>query len=438
VDALWFSFQMVVNVFESAVFCYFIAKHFPSKFSRGTSYLINTIVVLIMSGIYAVYFFFPPPWWLDSATIVPYWIGFALLLRKGFWYEKGFWSLAILGANYICAVAAITLAMYISGASQYTIVFTQGVPRLLLVILAKTAQVAVIYYFSKFYITSLKLSKTIYIVLISISILSIAIAVSIMETAMVMGEDLALLRYLVVGGICLVAIVMIAYYLYYKIARQSELLFNAQNELQHKTLIEQHNEELLKVDANMKNWRHDFHNHLQSILVLSRSENTKDVEDYIMNLGHELKAIDAICNTGQKALDAIITVKYSIAKSYDIALTLNIGPIAPLPFSDVDVTTLFGNLMDNAIEACRQVIPKETSINLSLGMMGEMIHICVSNTTNGMVRIEDGKFLTTKPDQSLHGLGLLSIDRVVDSVGGIVQREHNNGVFTTTLLLPTN
>jgi len=429
---------MIVNIFESAVFCYFIAKHFPSKFSIGTSYIINTIVVLVMSGVYVVYFFFPPPWWLDVMAAVLCWASFAFLFRKGFWYEKIFWSVFILGANVMCGVAAVNVAMYISGASQYTIIFTQGVPRLLLVVFAKTAQVAVIYYFSKFYITSIKLSKMIYLVLTSISILSAAIAISIMETGLVMGEDLALLRYLVIASICLVAIIMIAYYLYYKIATQSESLFNAQSELQHKTLMEQHNEELIKVDANMKNWRHDFHNHLQTLLVLSRSENTKDVEDYILNLGHELRAIDAICNTGQKALDAIITVKYSIAKSYDIAFTLDISPIAPLPFSDVDVTTLFGNLLDNAMEACRQAIPNETSINLSLGMMGEMIHVRVSNTTNGIVHTKDGKFMTTKSDKSLHGLGLLSIDRVVSSIGGIVQREHRNNVFTTTLLLPTN
>ncbi|MCL2400110.1 MAG: GHKL domain-containing protein [Defluviitaleaceae bacterium] len=437
-DVFWFSFQMVVNIFEGAVFCYFIAKHFPSKFSKSTSYLINGVVVLVMSGVYAVYFFLPPPWWLETAIVIPFWVLFAFLFRKGIWYEKGFWSVLILGANYICAVAAITLAMHISGASQYTIVFTQGVPRFLLVVFAKTSQIAVIYYFSKFYITSLKLSKTIYLVLTSVSILSIAIALSIMETAMVMGEDLTLLRYLLIAIIGLVAIVMMAYYLYYKIATQSESLFNAQSELQHNAMMEQHNDELIKVDANMKNWRHDFHNHLQTLLVLSRSKNTNDVEDYIMKLGHELRAIDDICNTGQKALDAIITVKYSIAKSYGITLSLNINPIALLPFSDVDVTTLLGNLIDNAIEACRQVIPKETSINLSLGMMGEMIYVRISNTTNGIDCIEDGKFLTTKPDHNLHGFGLLSIDRVVNSVGGIVQREHKNNVFTTTLLLPTN
>jgi len=437
-EVIWRIFEVLVNIFENAVICYFLQKHFPGRFSKRTNNFVNMAAVTMIAGVYTAYLYFPPPWILDTVGLHAFWLLYILLFRRGLWYKKSFWSVLLISVTSICSVVVVSWAMYINGVSQNTIVFGQGVFRLLLIISSKAMQVMSLYYFSKIYVTSRAVHKNMYITLISLPILCSLIDNTLLDIGFAMGEDIYLIFYVALSALCVMAILMASYYLYYKISKQGDLLLRTQGELQHKTMMEQHNAELIKIDGNMRVWRHDFHNHLQTLLVLSRMCKNEELEDYIVKLGENLKELEGVVHTGQQALDAIVTVKYASAKADGITMNLYIMPIPPLPINDVDVTSLFGNLFDNAIESCRRVDVKERSIDLSLVMMGDMICIRMSNTTDGIERTENGRFLTTKKQDGLHGLGLASVDRIMSNAGGQVRREHKDCVFTTILLFPLN
>lgn len=433
-EIFWFLFRMLTNLFEAIVLCFFICKHFPGKFSKWKNYLINTFAIISITIAYTIYGFFSPQWIIEVSILTLYLFVFACFFKKGFWYEKLFWVVLLISALGIVAVTAVKWTMFITGASQYTIVFGDGIPRIALVVSATFVQVTVIYYFSKFYIHSLNLKKSNYLTLTSIPIFSLILIAGTMEVGMIMEYNVRALFFLVISCIATIAILMIAYYLYFTIASQSKQLLNTQTQLQNKILMEQHNEQLIEMNAQMKTWRHDFHNHLQTLMVVARTHDTKSLEDYIQKLGYEIIAIDNLCNTGDKILDAILSAKLTLAQSYNITFSLNAIPITRLPISDTDKTSLFGNLIDNAIEACKQVNLENRFINLSLEMIQNMISIQMSNSTNGTDNTENGKFVTTKADKQFHGLGIPHINKIVESANGIINREHKNYVFTTTIL----
>jgi len=432
----WIVFPILVIVFENTVVCYFIQAHFPGRFSIRVNWFINVILVILVSALYTVFLFHPQLWIVDIIIFISFWLLYTILFRKNPWYEKCFWSILVVGINAICAVVVVTWSMYITSATQDAVVFGQGIFRFLLVVSAKILQLALTFYFSKLYIKSKALDKKVYIVMIPISLLCLFINTTILNVGLELGDNLILVLYLAIATLCVMAILMIIYYLYHKITSQSELLLKTQSELQHKALMEQHNDELLKIEANMRSWRHDFHNHLQSLMVMSRKSGSAEMEAYVAKLGHSLGDVEGICHTGWQALDAIVSVKHALAKADGIVVNVTITPIPPVPMSDIDMTNLLGNLFDNAIESCRRVDALRRSIDFSLGVMGNMLCIRISNHTDGTERVEDGRFLTTKADKGLHGLGLASVDRIVAATGGLVQRTHKDGVFTTNILLP--
>lgn len=432
----WFVFPIAVIIFENTVICYFIQKHFPGRFSKTVNRVANISAVAVISCIYIFYMFMRPTWTIEVISLFLFWTLYILLLRKNGLYKRCFWSALLVSINSLCAIVGVSVAMLITGAAQDVVVFDQGLFRFLLVISVKVMQLAISYYFSKFYITSSSLPKKAYIILIIITLLCHGIGLTIMYVGQEIDTNIFLLPYLVFSAICIMAVLMIAYYLYYEISKQSEVLLKTRGELQHKILMEQHNDELLKIDNNMRTWRHNIHNHLQSLAVFARAGDTEKMENYIKDLGHELLEIEKVCHTGQKALDAIVTVKYALAKAEDINFSIKVMPVAPLSVSDTDITSLLGNLLDNAIESCRRVDVKKRSIDLFLGMTGDMICIKLENVTDGFVREENGHFLTTKADTEHHGLGITSINHILSAADGILQCSHKDCVFTSTVLLP--
>lgn len=436
-SAAWWAFQIIINIFESVAICYFIQKHFPGRFSVVGNRLVNVGMVAFVSGIYTFYYIWVPPRMVDNIGLILFWLVYVLLFRKGSWYEKCFWSFLIVGVTMVITSSAVTWTMLISGIPFIEVVFWQGVPRILLVGIVKTLHVLAYIYFSKYYITSRAMEVKIYIYFIAIIFISVYISTTLMTTVAEIDESLILMFLLTLSALSVVVFMMIIFYLFHSISTQGDLLLKTQGELQHKILMEQHNNELVKIYKDMRDWRHDFHNHIQSLLALSQEGNKEEMKKYVEQLGHKLVEIEGVCHTGQQALDAIVSVKCALAATYEIAVKLHMSPITMMPISELDVTSLFGNLFDNAIEACRRMDTKKRSIDLSLGMMGRMICIRMTNTTNGEERVHDGRYLTVKTDKQLHGLGIANIDRIVSSANGVVERKHEDRIFNTVIILPS-
>jgi sensor histidine kinase regulating citrate/malate metabolism len=200
------------------------------------------------------------------------------------------------------------------------------------------------------------------------------------------------------------------------------------------SLITKHYDEVQNIYAKMRGWRHDYHNHIQALLVLNGNE--KQTKEYLLKLNDDLTAVDTVIKTGNVMIDAILNSKLSLIKSKSIAVNAKAVVPAQLTISEIDLCVIIGNLLDNALEACeRQPDGEKRFIRVFIGVLKSQLYITVSNSLGGEVNKSGKSYLSTKNSDS-HGFGLIRIDNIVSKYGGYINRQNEDGVFATEVLLP--
>ena len=200
-------------------------------------------------------------------------------------------------------------------------------------------------------------------------------------------------------------------------------------------LIETHYQEVENMYRQMRGWRHDYRNHIQTMKVLASSGDLEGIRSYLDRLDTDLNTVDLAVKTGNAMADAILNSKISLAKSRDIPVQVDAHIPVKLKMSELDLCCIIGNLFDNAIEASLALPPEERLIRVYLDMKGTQLYLSFTNfTAQGKREKRDGRFLTTKGEG--HGFGLVRIDAIVERLEGYLSRNSEDGAFTTEILIP--
>lgn len=184
----------------------------------------------------------------------------------------------------------------------------------------------------------------------------------------------------------------------------------------------------------MRGWRHDYHNHLQTLKARLDMGQTTGARSYLDHLEDDLDGIRALAETGNVSVDAILNAKLSLVLKQGIDLNFKATVPQSLTVSDIDLCVILGNLIDNAMESCEKVEEGSRFLRLYIGVLRQQLYLSISNATTETVRRIDAAYVSTK--RGSHGHGLKRIDRVVEKYGGYVNRQNEPGVFATEILLP--
>lgn len=206
-------------------------------------------------------------------------------------------------------------------------------------------------------------------------------------------------------------------------------------EYQNQILTKQVNE-VQNIYMTMRGWRHDYHNHLQTLKALLKLGQLQETKAYLDSLEGDLDNIHQLIETGNVNLDAILNSKLSLALKDEIEINYKAEVPSVLTVSDIDLCVLIGNLIDNAVEACNKLTEQEGNrfLRLYIGVLKKQLYISVTNGTNELVRKLDEDYITTK--RGNHGHGLKRINKIVEKYGGYINRKNEPGVFVTEIMLP--
>ena len=200
-------------------------------------------------------------------------------------------------------------------------------------------------------------------------------------------------------------------------------------------LIETHYQEVENMYRQMRGWRHDYRNHIQTMKVLASGGDLEGIRSYLDRLDTDLNTVDLAVKTGNAMADAILNSKISLAKSRDIPVQVEAHIPVRLKMSELDLCCVIGNLFDNAIEASLALPPEERLIRVYLDMKGTQLYLSFTNfTAQGKREKRNGRFLTTKGEG--HGFGLVRVDAIVERLEGYLSRNSEDGAFTTEILIP--
>lgn len=199
-------------------------------------------------------------------------------------------------------------------------------------------------------------------------------------------------------------------------------------------LITKHCNEVDNIYRQMRGWRHDYHNHIQTMLALM--DRPEELRQYLWMLNDDLTTVDTVLKTGNVMVDAILNSKLSLINKETIAVNAKAAVPAELNVSEIDLCVIIGNLLDNAMEAClRQSETEDRFIRVYIGIVKKQLYICVTNSVGGEVKKAGKTYLSAKNSDS-HGFGLLRIDRLAEKNGGYVNRQSEPGAFATEVMLP--
>lgn len=193
--------------------------------------------------------------------------------------------------------------------------------------------------------------------------------------------------------------------------------------------------EIENMYRQMRTWRHDFRNHLQVMKAHLDLGEYQELSDYLAALNEDLSQIDRVIKTGNVMLDAILNSKISLARSLEIAVNVKVILPPSRSVSDYDLCVILGNLLDNGIEGCGTVKDGEKRfLNVYIGVLKNQLYLSVTNSHGAAIRKDGGRYRSTKSPG--HGLGIYSIDSIAGKYGGRVNRQHDDSVFATEILLP--
>lgn len=186
----------------------------------------------------------------------------------------------------------------------------------------------------------------------------------------------------------------------------------------------------------MKQVYHDMNNHMENIRSLKNS--SEDVNEYIDNIEDEVKNNKNIYNTGNALLDIILYEKSKDCIKNNIYFNVGID-FSKCEFIDmIDISSIFSNLIDNAIEACNKI--DDNNIEKYITIKGTFIKSyyvvrCENSKTNKVI-IKNNKILTSKKDKFLHGIGLDSIKSSIKKYNGELKIKNSEFKFITSIHIP--
>ena len=223
----------------------------------------------------------------------------------------------------------------------------------------------------------------------------------------------------------------------------SRLLLKEKEEAEHEQMVLQYEirsaKREMQASDDIRRLYHDVKNHLLAIQSMSGSEG--EINDYLSELLPKFEGYETQVKTGNPTVDAILSEKIQLAYADGIRFNVCLDLSGLDHIKTVDLVTIFGNAVDNAIEALRKTEKSEGErfLFIKSSTFANNVVIRFQNRYAGDVELRGGVPVTSKKDADMHGLGISSIRNAVRRYGGTVtvKADNVNKEFTLVVMLPT-
>ena len=202
-------------------------------------------------------------------------------------------------------------------------------------------------------------------------------------------------------------------------------------------LLNRQYEQFQAAEINNETLRRIYHDLKHQISFIREEKDPEKRESYLERLDNAVSGYEVYANTGNAALDTLLTSKNMICQELRITLTI-FADATDMGFLDVmDLCSIFGNAIDNAIEAEQRIAdPDSRLIKITVRTQNRFLLIRIENYCTETIRLSNGLIATSKKDENLHGFGIKSIRRAVDKYEGTMTIEQEDEWFILNILLP--
>lgn len=205
-------------------------------------------------------------------------------------------------------------------------------------------------------------------------------------------------------------------------------LYHQQSELQHK-----YYDNLENKYKESRKLIHDIRNHLQSIEKLYEIKDAEKAKKYTNDIHLMLNELNQKYYTSNRVLNIILNDKIQIIRNSNIDLDCKIGEINLDFMKEIDITTIFANLLDNSIESAKKV-EGNSYIKFHVNKFNDFIVINIINSMKEKPTIKNSKIQSTKANHE--GLGLENIRKTLEKYEGTIVIDYDNTNFKVNVVIP--
>lgn len=211
----------------------------------------------------------------------------------------------------------------------------------------------------------------------------------------------------------------------------------AELSLLKKDMEKENFENVVKMNDLYRKYMHDIHRYFYQFKSLALSGENKAIVDIVDSWENNLKKEESNkLYTGSPVVNSLLSRCYDNAKERRIEINILVEDGLNLDFiQDVDKISMFGNLLDNAVEAAAKCEVGNRKIDIKMFMGNKHILVFrIENTWTKELHMDGKKLLSTKKDSGNHGLGIGISRELAQKYGGILEWEEKEEWFVTTLM----
>lgn len=229
------------------------------------------------------------------------------------------------------------------------------------------------------------------------------------------------LMYTVINYIVLVAIAQLSHY-----RRDNEDMHNfIQNKMQY---YQMSRDGITSLQIKCHDLKHQ-------IAAIRSKAGKANFDQYIAKLEDSIIEYGTVVECGNETINVVLTEKNILCSTCGVKFSYIIDGTLFDFMSEMEIYSLFGNALDNALESCSKVSdPEKRVISLKAIARGDMVVLHVENFFEDELTMVDGMPLTTK-DGSGHGFGLRSIQEIAEKHGGIASVQADDHIFKLTVVM---
>ena len=210
--------------------------------------------------------------------------------------------------------------------------------------------------------------------------------------------------------------------------------YEFQTEQFRRDLMEHQYEEIKGVYMDMRGWRHDYHNHMQVMKAQLALGNLEEIQEYLNALEKELDHVDTLVKSGNLMTDAILNSKLTLARRQKIRINCNAKIPERISVEDVDLCVILGNLMDNALEACKQIAEENRFLRIYMKVNKSQLYLSIQNSAKEDPDFNEQNYITKK--RGNHGLGMKRVQTAVEKYQGYLNLANEPGIFAAEVTIP--
>lgn len=213
--------------------------------------------------------------------------------------------------------------------------------------------------------------------------------------------------------------------------RAKQDLMNSKLKLQ-----EEYYSSLEESQMQVRKLYHDMKNHLENISNLN--QNSEESRQYIDELKDQLNNSNDVKSTGNAIVDIILNEKKKVCIKEGINFETNVNSKDLSFMKNADISNIFSNVLNNAIEACQKIENREKYIKLEAYKIKRYYVIYCENSKINKIKRAGSRFITEKKDDFVHGIGIRSIETSAKAYDGDVVIDYDDDKFMIKILIPLN